>query len=382
MPAPVPLLIVGAGPFGLAMSAWGRRRGVDHVILGRPMGFWIDHMPAGMLLRSASDWHLDPDDELTIERHARERGRAAEDVEPLTLARYLEYAEWFRREAGIEPRPGLVTRLERDDAADTFTARLDDGSAVEARRVLLAPGFREFAHVPPELRALLPEGRWEHTCDRVDLAALRGRRVAIVGGRQSAFEWAALLREAGAARVDLIYRHPTPRFEPSDWSWVTPLMERFVDDPGWFGRLSEGEREALERRFWEEGRLKLEPWLAPRVLTDGVRLWPERALAACEPAADGMRLTLDGGETLVADHAILATGYRPDLARIPYLAAGGLLSRIEVLEGCPRLDDAFRTSVPGLHITSMPATGDFGAFFAFTVSVRASARIVGRAIEA
>jgi len=36
-----------------------------------------------------------------------------------------------------------------------------------------------------------------------------------------------------------------------------------------------------------------------------------------------------------------------------------------------------QSDLPGLFITSMAATQDFGAFFAFTVSVGASARIIG-----
>jgi hypothetical protein len=40
------------------------------------------------------------------------------------------------------------------------------------------------------------------------------------------------------------------------------------------------------------------------------------------------------------------------------------------------LDDHFQTSIPGLFITSMPATQDFGPFFSFTVAVRASAQLI------
>ena len=49
------LLVVGAGPFGLALASAASRKGINHVVVGRPMAFWKEHMPAGMLLRSASD---------------------------------------------------------------------------------------------------------------------------------------------------------------------------------------------------------------------------------------------------------------------------------------------------------------------------------------
>ena len=53
------LLVIGAGPYGLSVAALARERGIETVTLGRPMGFWREHMPEGMLLRSGLDWHLD-----------------------------------------------------------------------------------------------------------------------------------------------------------------------------------------------------------------------------------------------------------------------------------------------------------------------------------
>jgi hypothetical protein len=76
---------------------------------------------------------------------------------------------------------------------------------------------------------------------------------------------------------------------------------------------------------------------------------------------------------------IYATGYKVDLTRVPLLAAGTVLDRIARRDGFPVLDDALQTTVPGLFVTSLPATRDFGAFFAFTAAARASARIIGRA---
>ena len=63
----VSLLVVGAGPYGMAVAAQAIERGVDTVVVGHPMGFWTDHMPEGMFLRSGTDWHLDASDIDTFE---------------------------------------------------------------------------------------------------------------------------------------------------------------------------------------------------------------------------------------------------------------------------------------------------------------------------
>jgi hypothetical protein len=45
-------LAIGAGPFGLSISAYLRGLGVDHVIVGRPMDTRRTQMPIGMLMKS------------------------------------------------------------------------------------------------------------------------------------------------------------------------------------------------------------------------------------------------------------------------------------------------------------------------------------------
>jgi hypothetical protein len=49
-----------------------------------------------------------------------------------------------------------------------------------------------------------------------------------------------------------------------------------------------------------------------------------------------------------------------------------------VRDGFPVLDEHFETSIPGLYVTSLAATRDFGSFLAFTVSVRAQAKVIAR----
>lgn len=380
------LLIVGAGPFGLSMAAHAKHLGIDHLVVGEPMRFWRANMPEHMYLRSACDWHLDPQDEDTIEAFLRSQGRTPEDVEPLSRNFYLEYANWFQRRKQIDCRPVLVERIDAiDDGGDgRFRATLADGGAIIAGNVLLAVGFEPFKHVPDDLARVLPQGRTQHTCDVVDFTTFRHQRCLIVGGRQSAFEWAALMSEAGAASVHLVYRHDSPAFAPSDWSWVNPTIDGMIASPGWYRGLSQTEKDAVSRRFWAEGRLKLEPWLALRVQRPEVTLWPHTRLVNCvETAVGSCAVTLDGvdrSHVVEIDRVVLATGYKVDITRVPLLARGNVLSRLQAKNGVPVLDNNLQSTVPGLFLTSLLATGDFGPFFGFTVAVRTSAKLVGQAL--
>lgn len=369
------LLIIGAGPFGLAIAAQATHDRIEHTVVGKAMEFWRENMPKGMFLRSASDWHLDPLNIHTIAAFLQSQGKTSRDVEPLSLEFYLTYAEWFRQQKEIQPLPVYIKRLDRFNGR--FAATTKNGDVINAHRVVLAPGFRHFANIPEDLKAKLPRGRFQHTAEFVDFSGARNKRYLIIGGRQSAFEWAALLVEAGAAAVHLSHRHASPAFAVADWSWVNPLVENMVEHPNWFRELPEEEKDQVRHRQWAEGRLKVEPWLEPRLQDERVRVWPQTELQNCIASDNGeLEITLTNGATFNVDHIVLATGYKVEISQVPFLAAGNLLKQLETRNGFPVLDDHFETSVPGLFITSMPATQDFGPFFGFTISVRTAAKLI------
>ena len=216
----------------------------------------------------------------------------------------------------------------------------------------------------------------------VNFEPLVGRRCLVIGGRQSAFEWTALMVEAGVAEVHLAYRHETPLFAPSNWDWVEPIEKQTMAVRGWFRNLPEAEKEAIEGRFREEGRLKLEPWLAPRVNKKNVKLWPHTSVESSKVLADGtLHVRLSGGAYVDVDHVILATGYRVDIEHVPYLSKTTILPRLKAMNGFPVLDEDFQTSVPGLYITGIAATRDFGPTYAFVRGCPSSAKIIGDHIQ-
>jgi cation diffusion facilitator CzcD-associated flavoprotein CzcO len=367
------LLIVGAGPYALATAAYAQACGIDTVVVGQPMGFWRDNMPAGMFLRSGSDWHLDVAGVHTLEAFLETRGIAPREVDPLPISLFLDYADWFRASKALDVREDLVTFLDRSDGR--FEAVLESGERLTAEAAVAAPGIRHFANLPA-WAGYVPAQRRDHTCDLVRFDGLAGARVLIVGGRQSAYEWAALLAEHGAARVDVVHRHDAPRFERVSWRFVDAYVESTLRIPGWWRGLPDSQRTAIAQEIWNAGRLTLEHWLTPRLRGDRIHRHPRTEVVEARPR-NGEReiaVRLTDGEQLVVDHVVFASGYRADITRVPYLA--GLLDRIDITEGFPRLDLAFATTLPGLHITGFAATRDFGPFFGFVRGCPAAAAII------
>jgi thioredoxin reductase len=369
------LLVVGAGPYALSTAALARERGIDTTVVGQPMAFWRQNMPEGMFLRSGPDWHLDAAAIHTLEAFLEERGIAAEDVDPIPIQLFRDYAAWFQEAKGIEVREELVADLEKLDG--TFTATLAGGERVAAEAVVCAPGIRHYPNVPA-WAASVPPDRAAHTCDLVSFEELAGTRVLIVGGRQSAYEWAALLREHGAERIDIVHRHDVPRFERVSWKFIDAHVERTIDLPGYWRNLSKAEREAIAQRFWEVGRLTLEYWLTPRLDWAAIHRWPGTEVVEVlrvGPESE-LQVSLSNAERLIVDHVVFASGYRADLARVPYMA--GVLDRIELADGFPALDESFCSTLPGLYVTGFSATRDFGPFFGFVKGAPAAGALIVR----
>jgi cation diffusion facilitator CzcD-associated flavoprotein CzcO len=373
-------LVVGAGPYGLATAAYAKSLGVDGTIVGKTLDFWKSHMPRGMFLRSGPDWHLDAREIATFEAYVKLRNLTPEEIKPVPLDLFLDYASWFMGQYNVTPRNAHVVHFAR--SADEYVATLDDGSQLSARKALLSLGLAFFKNCPKDLVRKLPANSFSHTCDTVEFDRYRGKRVLIVGGRQSAFEWAALIREHGAEAIHITYRHTTPNLVEPDWRWVQPMVRRTLEDRAWWRNLAAEEQERIRHDFWMTGRLILEEWLAARVRQPNIHLHEKTEIASAKARADGTcDVALSDASTTNVHHIILATGYAPAIGNVAFLDRTTILDRLLTKDGFPSLGPEFQTNLPGLYITGLAATRDFGPFFGFTVGCPVAAKIIGDAVK-
>jgi len=365
------IVVIGAGPYGLSAAAYLRASGMEARVFGEPMSFWQKQMPVGMCLRS--NWgasHIaDPKQEFTLDSYCRENGNHVS--KPIPLDRFVDYGNWYQRKAV----PDLDTRLVNsvESGLRGFKLVLSDGEEFNARRVVVAGGISAFATRPAEL-ANLPPALASHTSEHNDLRKFRGQRVVVIGGGQSALESAALFRETGIP-VEVIARTTS-----LNWVGMHPRLHhlgaiskmlystrdvgpagisRLVAAPHLFRRFP---RSFQERTAYRAIRPAGASWLRSRI--EGVPITLGCKVVAADEMGSQLRLRLDDGTERVVDHALLATGFKVDVSKYPFLSQP-LLQQLETVQGYPVLGRGLESSIPGLHFLGKPAAWSFGPLLGF-----------------
>src|SRR5258705_4579465 len=373
--------VIGAGPYGLAVSAELRRAGADVHVFGDAMSFWMQHMPKGMCLRSSwSASHIgDPRSALSLNAFENERATALQ--RPIPIADFVAYGHWFQARALPDLDPRTITRIEADDGG--FRITLADGEPTLVRRVVVAAGIAPFAVTPAAFEGL-PTALASHSVDHADLAPFAGRRVAVIGGGQSAIETAVLLHENGA-EVEVLMRARRLQWvgrAPRDGIIGQVLFDRTDVGPALISHLvahpmvvrtlpRPAQRDATRRALAPGASLWLRPRLGDLVISAG------RHVVSAARRDGIVSLRLDDGSTRAVDHVLMATGYRVDIRRYPFLAPE-LVKSVRCVDGQPVLDEGFESSVRRLHFVGAPAMHSFGPLLRFVAGTEFAARMVTR----
>ncbi len=384
------VLVIGAGPFGLSISAHLRARAVEHLIVGTPVDSWREHSPAGMFLKSepyGSDF-ASPRRGYDVAAYSKSHGLDyMHRLGPLSLERFLAYADWFTAQLVPDVRDDRVTELTRTH--DGFQVAFAGGEAVHARQVVVATGPLPYAQIPSELSGL-PADLVTHTSDHHRLDHFSGRTVAVIGAGQSALETAALLHEQGA-KVHIVARTPELWWNVVNPEHVGPigyvkkpvnkLCEgwrcTFYNTPSAFRLLPRETQVAKARGFLGPGGAW---WLRERVegvidTRTGCRV------RKADPSGSGIRLFLDGPQEAVlnVDHVIAGTGFRVDITRLAFLPAD-LRSQITTFKGYPVVSRVGQSSVPGLYFAGAHTAANIGPSVRFIAGTHNVARPLAKAL--
>jgi putative flavoprotein involved in K+ transport len=189
------VVVVGAGPAGLAAAATLRARGIHATILERG-----EHV--GEQWRTRYDrLHLHTVrwlSNLPGYRIPREFGRwVARD-------QFVQYLEQYTAHHGLEPRFGVeASRIDRDDGQ--WMVRTSAGT-IPARIVVMASGYTRVPYLPRWPGTF--DGPMVHSAEYRNPRPYRGQDVLIIGAGNSGTEIAVDLAEGGASRVRIAIRTP------------------------------------------------------------------------------------------------------------------------------------------------------------------------------
>jgi thioredoxin reductase len=385
------VLVIGAGPFGLSISTHLRNRGVEHTIVGRPMNTWRAHMPLGLFLKSEPYGSVisAPARGYDIATYSKLHGfdDYVDRIGPLSLDRFLGYADWFTKELVPDIQDITVTSVV--PTGEGFKVEFADEAPAFVRQVIVATGVLPYAYIPSELSGL-PSDLMTHSAIHGRLDQFGGRRVAVIGAGQSALQTAALLHEAGA-NVQVIARRPQLDWEgrnPDEMHILDHIMRpkttlcegwacAFYVSPGAFRLMPPSLRahKALTT-FGPRGAW----WLRDRV--EGViDVLTGHRVKSAEPRGSGVRLRLDGPErsSVEADHVIAGTGFRVDMSRLTFLSEeiqAGLATRAN----CPEVNRAGETTVPGLYLAGAPTVVSLGPGVRFIAGTHHTAGRLARSV--
>lgn len=265
------LVIVGAGPAGLFGAYYAGFRGLSVAV--------VDSLP-----------------ELGGQVTALYPEKAIYDVAgfPVVTGRQL-VTQLVEQAASAKPTYLLGrTAVGLDTAEDGVALTLDDGTEVRSKVAILTAGIGTFTP-----RALPAGEGWEGrglVFFVPSFEEFRGRNVVIVGGGDSAFDWAAALTDI-AASITLVHRRDAFRAHQATVEAVKAGPTRIITN----AQVSE---------------IRGEDWIAEVDVT-----------------------TADGTETLKADAVIAALGFIADLST---LKAWGL----EFNKRNIAVDSAMRTNLP------------------------------------
>jgi cation diffusion facilitator CzcD-associated flavoprotein CzcO len=385
------VIVIGAGPYGLAAAAHLKDRGVDTRVFGEPMSFWRRNMPKGMFLRSpwgATDIS-DPHQALSLGAYIK--ARRMPRIEPLPLETFVGYGEWFQARAVADLDRRRVERVE--PAANGFRVITTDGDAVNAGRIVVAMGLAQQAF-RPEVFVQIADTLTSHSGDHDGFERFRGKHVAVVGRGQSACESAVLLREAGAD-VDLICRGPihwlsyamgtpaAPAWQAAARAKLSGLLATpsgvgpfplnwMVEFPHLVRRLPADMRSAFNAASLRAGAAG---WLLPRF--HGIQVMAGAEIDDAIEKAGRIELKF-GRRSASYDHVLLATGYKTEIAKLGIFAPH-LLNAVACRDGAPLLSGSFESSVPGLYFIGASAVASLGPLLRFIAGTRFAARRVADA---
>lgn len=390
------VVIVGGGQSGLGLAFGLLRERISNILV-------IDENPEGLegpwdtyarMVTLRTPKHLTSIDlgipSLTFrswwEAQTGEEGWKA--IDKIPRGDWMSYLRWYRSVLKLpvvnETKLKLIEPLSEGLHRLHLEGRGAPSGQLLARKVVLATGIQGGGewHVPAMIKENVPRSLYAHTSENIDFGALRGKRIAILGGGASAFDNAQHALSEGAGEVHVfIRRNRLPRVNPIRQMEGSGMIERFQ-------ALSDADKYAVIAHFYKHNQPPTNDTFSRAAAYPGFNLHLASPWLHAVSEKDGVTVTTPHGASHF-DFLIISTGLVSDPALRPELR---LVER-DIARWSDRYQAPAETASPMLdaHPYLTPGFGFTGrdeegakrlhGLFAFNYSVMVSCGLSASAIS-
>lgn len=292
-------LIIGAGPCGLAAAISFQKAGLQAKVIEK--GYLVNsvyHYPLSMTFFSTPE---------KIEIGGVPFITAGDKpTRHEALKYYRKVVQYYQLDVHTREEVQEIRKL--DHGFQVVTENRDGKQVYGAENVVLATGYYD----QPNWMGIPGEDQPHVFHYFREAHPFADQKCVVIGGKNSAIDTALELQMAGAD-VTMVYRKS--KFSSSVKAWVKPVIENAIN----YGRI---------QMYWEAEVKKI-------TQNSVIILQNEKEIE------------------IPADFVFAMTGYRPDLRFVKQLKA-----EIDPEKNCPIYDKAMQTTVAGLYLAGVVASGN------------------------
>jgi len=299
------VVVLGAGPGGYVAAIKAAQLGLKVAIVEKKalggVCLNIGCIPSKALLKNAEVAH-------TLQHRGKEFGFSFTDLK-------LDYSVAFKRSRQVSDRlvkgVGFLMRKNKVEVFEgvgklkdkntlEVTMNSGDSADIQFKNVIVATGAR-----PRSIPGVKIDGEKVITYEAAILSEETPDSVAIIGGGPIGVEFAYIWSNYG---VDVTIIEMLPRLLPNEDPEVSGVLEK-----------------AYKRQ--------------------GINFKTNARVSSVETGDKGVKISLDSGEVIEADQALMAIGFKPNVEEIGLETVGVTLNSLGGIE----VDEFMRTNVPNIY---------------------------------
>ncbi len=311
-----------------------------------------------------------------------------EAMDKIPRGEWMNYLRWYRQVLRLPVINEVKLKLIEPGEEGLHRLHIAGPGAPSglllARKVVLATGIQGGGewHVPPLIAGNLPEHLYAHTSEAIDFSALKGKKIAILGGGASAFDNANYMLSEGAAEAHVfVRREKLPSVNPIRQMEMSGMIERFHT-------LADDDKYAVISHFFKYNQPPTNDTFARAAAWPGFTLHLGSPWLDVQAAPGGAVVTTPKGE-FAFDYIVVSTGLlsdpglRPELRLVErYIARWSDCYQAPEDKANPLLD-AHPYLSPGFALQSRGEDGKklLHGLFVFNYSALASCGLSASAIS-